>query len=128
MATQPTISSVEDLQKELCKAVWKDESLRKEVIADPRATIEKLFNIKLANDLKIRVIDQTEDNVVYLVLPHHPSNIFGFELTEEQLEKVAGGVGNIVYIAGGSTPEEQLGPRASGLGTLGTITGGSRQG
>lgn len=81
------------------KKAWKDEDFKKDLINNPIETLNK-FTGKIANfpeDKKVEVQDQTNPNHVYLNIPVKPS-MDDIELTEEQLEEVAGGAENPLYI------------------------------
>lgn len=47
------INSVEDLQRELMKAVWKNESLRPEVMKDPKGSIQRILGVKVPDNLRV---------------------------------------------------------------------------
>jgi len=70
---------------------WADPELKKRLIADP-ATVLKERGLKPPAGITLKVVESTE-SVQYLVLPPKPA---GGELSEEQLESVAGG-----YCCGG---------------------------
>ncbi len=80
------------IQLELTKKVWKNESLRPQVVKDPKNVIERELGVKFASDIQVKVIDVTEENTVYFVLPHHPSQKLNTEFTDEQLDAIAGGL------------------------------------
>ncbi|MDA7534627.1 hypothetical protein N8613_01720 [Verrucomicrobia bacterium] len=57
-------------------------------------------NLTLPDNLKVTLLEESE-NVVYLVVPPDPTALADSELTEEQLEAVAGGVAAIaVFVVG----------------------------
>ena len=72
---------------------WEDESFKQEFIANPKATMETFVGrpINLPEGKQLVVNDQSNSNYVYLNIPSEP-NLDELELTEEQLEMVAGGV------------------------------------
>lgn len=71
---------------------WEDKTFKKELIADPINTIEKLTGkrINLPKGKTLVVKDQTDETVVYINIPAK-LNLDDVELNEEQLEAVAGG-------------------------------------
>ena len=71
---------------------WKDKTFKKSLITDPIETLNK-FTGKVANlpkDKTVIVEDQTNLNHIYINIPTKP-NLEDMELSEEQLEIVAGG-------------------------------------
>jgi hypothetical protein len=87
------MNTLEDMQIELTKAVWKDESLREEIMKNPREAVEKILGVKFKEDVTVSAVDQTQENVVTFVLPPHPAETHEVEFTDEQLDAIAGGVG-----------------------------------
>ena len=81
----------EIIQTVISKA-WEDLSFRKELIADPVTAIERLSGIKivLPEGKTLVIADQTDKSKVYLTIPAEPE-MENMELTEEQLESIAGG-------------------------------------
>jgi hypothetical protein len=77
--------------KTIINKCWEDEAFKQELIANPVQAIEKLSGQPL--DLKgkrIVVSDQTDTSVAYLNIPANPANM---ELTDLELEAIAGGKG-----------------------------------
>jgi hypothetical protein len=75
--------------KTIINKCWEDEAFKQELIANPAQAIEKLSGIPL--DLKgkrLIVTDQTDHSAVYINIPANPENM---ELTDDELEAVAGG-------------------------------------
>ena len=74
----------------ILKAI-EDDDFRKELLAGPKEFIEKTAGKKIPEGIEIKVIEE-EPNSVTIVLPRKPSK---YETTEElsdgELEKVAGG-------------------------------------
>lgn len=71
---------------------WEDINFRKDLIADPVKAIEKLTGVKivLPEGKTLVINDQTDKSKIYVNIPAEPE-IESMELTEEQLEAVAGG-------------------------------------
>jgi hypothetical protein len=77
--------------KTIINKCWEDEAFKHELITNPVQAIEKLSGQPL--DLKgkrIVVSDQTDTSVAYLNIPANPANM---ELTDLELEAIAGGKG-----------------------------------
>jgi ABC-type bacteriocin/lantibiotic exporter with double-glycine peptidase domain len=79
------------IQKVISKA-WEDSKFRKELLGNPVEAIEKLTGVKivLPEGKELVVVDQTDKSKVYVNLPAEPE-IDNLELTEDQLEAIAGG-------------------------------------
>ena len=71
---------------------WEDATFRKELQIDPIKTIEKLTGVKIVvpEGKSLVINDQTDKSKIYVNIPAEPE-IENMELTEEQLEAVAGG-------------------------------------
>jgi hypothetical protein len=80
--------SRQDLEAKIVKRCWENEEFRKEFLADPSASIVKHLALPVVSLPKI-VIHQEGPGSWHIVLPAKPAN--ANELSEEDLEKVAGG-------------------------------------
>ena len=89
-----------ELLRTLTMKAWESASFKEQLINNPVATIEQVTGKSLSflGDKKIVVADQTNDSVIYINIAAQPK-IDELELTEEQLELVAGGV-TPAYVAG----------------------------
>lgn len=78
----------------IVKKAWEDENFKNELIQNPSEAIEKLTNerLNLPKEKTIKVIDQTDPSFIYINIPAKPK-MDDLQLTEDQLEAVAGGVG-----------------------------------
>ncbi|MFH1725905.1 MAG: NHLP leader peptide family RiPP precursor [Elusimicrobiota bacterium] len=77
-----------DLKQEYGKIVtecWRDEAFKKRFVSDPAAVLKER-GVRIEEGVAVKVVQDT-DKTVHLVLPPKPAG----ELSEEQLEKVAGG-------------------------------------
>lgn len=81
----------EILQKVIQKA-WEDDSFKQALIQDPVTAIESLTgnSVNIPSGKTLVVNDQTDDWVININLPPMP-DMEDEELTEEELEIVAGG-------------------------------------
>jgi len=77
-----------DLETVLIEKCWKDAEFKKEVVKDPKGMLERHIGQKLPTNLKIFVHEE-DANTLHFSLPPAPSN--ATELSDEDLEKVAGG-------------------------------------
>jgi hypothetical protein len=75
---------------------WQDEAYRKELVANPKGVLRKEFGVELPEGLAIEVLEESPAKL-YIVIPPKPTD----ELSDEQLEGVAGGVCIPAVIIGG---------------------------
>ena len=66
----------------------KDVEFRQALLSNPKAALEKAYNIHLPNILTIRVLEDTPTTLT-IVLP--PKEIQVQELSDSELEAIAGG-------------------------------------
>lgn len=83
----------------LTQKAWESPEFKNLLLNDPKAAIEQATGRDLSSlDRKIIVTDQTDPSAIYINIPAQPT-IDEMELTEEQLELVAGG-GTPFYVLG----------------------------
>ena len=82
-----------DLETRLVEKAWKDPDFRKDIVKDPKGMLEKQTGQKLPEQLKIFVYEE-DANTLHFSIPSPPSNLN--ELSDEDLEKVAGGTDIVV--------------------------------
>ncbi len=86
------LTKEQKLFQTIVQKAWEDNDFKQELIANPLDAIESLTGVRLnlPQGKTIVVLDQTDDSVVYINIPVQP-NMEDVELTEEQLEIIAGG-------------------------------------
>ncbi|CAD0008968.1 NHLP leader peptide family RiPP precursor [Flavobacterium chungangense] len=91
------ITQEQKLYAELVQKAWENAEFKKELVANPVATIEKFIGKKLnlPEGKTLVVRDQTDESAVYINIPPAAKQSADAQLSEEQLEAVAGGVGSI---------------------------------
>lgn len=89
------------LIQKLVKESWENPEFKNRLIKDPLSTIEKIAGKQadLSRYKNIVVEDQTDSSVIYFNIPVQP-NLDELELTESQLEGVAGGITPTFVVAG----------------------------
>ena len=87
MAEKMTRGQVQDL---LAKFATENPKYRAALVSDPKATIEKQFASNLGS-VTVKAVVETADTT-YVVVPHVATE---GELSDADLEKVAGGKGDI---------------------------------
>ena len=84
-------SEFRKLYKDIVTRAWEDVNFKNELLSKPLETVEKINKCGLNfEDKKIIVEDQSDSNKIYLNIPQK-IDFENLELSEEQLEKVAGG-------------------------------------
>lgn len=88
---------------------WEDAEFKANLIADPIATIEKFTGtaIKVPTGKKLVVLDQMDESTVFVNIPGAHQEVEDMELTDDQLEKAAGGLSTIDFgdiLTGGTGP------------------------
>ena len=76
-----------DFEKRLIDRANSDAGFKQLLVTDPRAAVERELGVKVPAGANVKVLQETADTL-YLVLPLDASNV---ELSDEQLESVAGG-------------------------------------
>ncbi|OUL26784.1 hypothetical protein BV378_12235 [Nostoc sp. RF31YmG] len=79
------VKTRKDLEIHLITRALKDEVFRQELVANPKAVIEKELGAKLPKELEINVLEETEDTL-YIVLPCNPYE----GISEEDLQALVG--------------------------------------
>lgn len=82
-----------DAQEKIVAKALKDAAFRAALLKDANAAVEKELGVKLPAGLKIKVVEDTA-TTVHLALPAAAKK---GELSDADLEKVAGGAGRLTY-------------------------------
>ncbi len=80
----------EEMRQRLIERSAQDEELRQRLLSDPKGTVEQELGATLPEGIEIRAVEETPETV-YLVLPPKASAVQGGELSDRELEAVAGG-------------------------------------
>ena len=90
--TQEQQQKIQGFYQDVVSKSWESESFKQELIANPKATIKEFTGKEeLPTNINVVVEDQSDKNIIYLNIPPKV-NMDDFELNEEQLEAVAGGI------------------------------------
>lgn len=104
MITQEQQKQGAELMNTLAQKAWESSTFKEQLIANPVSTIELVTGKKMQPNINFIVEDQTDESIIYLNIPRK-IEIEELELTDEQLEMVAGGtdlfVGVCVGLAAG---------------------------
>jgi hypothetical protein len=89
MPEQTTLTRNELEAKIIAKA-WQDEAFKQELLSNPKAVFSREMGQSIPDEVEIEVIEENP-TTLYMVLPMKPTMNFDSELSEDQLEAVAGG-------------------------------------
>ncbi len=81
--SQPAMQSAEEMQRKIVNKSVEDLEFRKQLVSDPKQTIEKEFGIGFPANTQVQV-HESDMNTIHLSIP--PG-----QLDEEQLEAIAAG-------------------------------------
>ena len=79
-------------ERSLIQRSLEDEEFRQRLLDDPKGTMEHELGSRLPESVEVRVVEESADTI-YLVLPSASPLGEGVELSDQDLEQVAGGVG-----------------------------------
>ncbi len=79
-----------DAHQRLIRRSLEDESFRQELLQDPKSALERELGAPLPEDVEVRAVENTPDTV-HLVIPSKSTTERFGELSDEELDTVAGG-------------------------------------
>ena len=79
-----------EMERRLIERSLQDDVFRQQLLADPRAIIEREIGTRLPEDLRVVAVEETADTI-YLVLPSTSPVGEGGDLTDQDLGAVTGG-------------------------------------
>jgi len=79
-----------EMERRLVERSLQDESFRQRLLEDPKAAVEEELGTQLPEDVRVQAVEETAETI-YLVLPSASPLGEGGELSDRELETVAGG-------------------------------------
>jgi hypothetical protein len=93
--TEATGSARAEIELSIVQRSIEDDAFRQQLLADPKAAVEQELGSRLPEEVRVVTVEETSDTI-YLVLPSTSmAGAEGGELSDQELESVAGGAGNI---------------------------------
>ncbi|HEX5848686.1 MAG TPA: NHLP leader peptide family RiPP precursor [Rubrobacter sp.] len=83
-------SGRQETERRLIQRSLEDDVFRQQLLTDPRAIIERELGTRLPEGVRVEAVEETQDTI-YLVLPSASPPGEGAELSDRELEAVAGG-------------------------------------
>jgi hypothetical protein len=97
------------MERRLIEKSVQDEAFRQRLIEDPKGAVEQELGTRLPEEVRVVTVEETQDTI-YLVLPATPmAGREGAELSDRELESVAGGWDYDGYTLGFRPQEEVCG-------------------
>jgi len=86
----PERVSRKQMEAELIDKAWREPEFLQALTADPTSAIEREFGVAVPPGVKITVVEESPGQI-FLVVPVNPFDNADLELTDDELEVVAGG-------------------------------------
>ncbi len=77
-------------EAELIEKAWKDETFRQDLIENPKEAVSREFGLNFPDSISLQVVEESADTM-YMVIPAAPDTATDRELSDVELEMVAGG-------------------------------------
>jgi hypothetical protein len=78
-----------EIEAQIIARSWQDEAYKQELMSNSKLVVAKEFGVQFPPEVNVHVVQEDPTNL-YVVLPIRP-NLSGEELSEEELEAIAGG-------------------------------------
>ena len=97
-------SGRQEIERRLIEKSMEDEDFRQRLLEDPKGAMEQELGSRLPEEVRVEAVEETPDTI-YLVLPSTSvAGSEGGELSDQELESVAGG-----WDMGGYPPTDHCG-------------------
>jgi hypothetical protein len=85
-----------ELERRIVQRSIEDEEFRRRLLDDPKASLEQELGSRLKESTEVRVVEESADTI-YLVLPSASVVGESRELSDKELDAVAGGDGDTSF-------------------------------
>jgi hypothetical protein len=103
--------SVSIAEAQLTAKAWKDPAFKRALLSDPKGVLQQEFGVQIPDDVTVKVVEETQQTV-YFVLPAVPDDTSVDQLSDFELEAVAGRAASNTDVRSGckccSSPCSQL--------------------
>jgi hypothetical protein len=82
-------SGRQEMERKLIQRSLEEDAFRQRLLADPKAAVEQELGMGLPEEVRVEAVEESADTI-YLVLPSAPPLGEGAELSDRDLEAVAG--------------------------------------
>jgi len=80
------------MEQRIIQTSLEDDTFSQRLLDNPKATLEEELGTRLPEGVEVRAVEETPDTV-FIVLPVRPADVESGELSDRELEGVAGGEG-----------------------------------
>ena len=87
MADETPQRTRETIEMEIAGKAWQDEEFMEALRTDPKAVIAKEYGVELPDNVELKVVEESPTEL-YIRIPTNPADL---ELSDDELESVAGG-------------------------------------
>jgi Nitrile hydratase, alpha chain len=84
-----------EMERRLIQRSLEDEDFRQRLLDDPKGTIEQELGSRLPEGVEVRALEESAETI-YLVLPNASPVGQGGELSDQELDAVAGGQQGVI--------------------------------
>ena len=80
-----------EVERSLVQRSLQDEGFRQRLLADPKVAVEAELGARLPEGVRVVAVEETADTVFLVIPPSSQTEAQGAELSDRDLESVAGG-------------------------------------
>jgi len=84
-------SSREQMERRLVQRSLQDDAFRQRLLEDPKAAVEKELGVRLPKEVRVVALEETAQTIYLVLSSSSPLGEGGEELSDRELEAVAGG-------------------------------------